>query len=158
MTLQPASAPPQPPPAEMQGASPLTEARKGAERGNGVPPPRSRPPRWSRRNRVLLVAALFVLLVGGAGAAWFLIPGLHSSRPDLVLHTVKRENIVQTIVEKGEIQSADNHDIICKVNHEALANNSKTNIKELIADGTIVKKGDKLMVLDSAKLEDLLRT
>src|SRR5262245_59181120 len=158
MTLQPASVPLQPSPAEMQGASPLTEARKGAERGNGVPPPRSRPaPRWYQRNRILLLTTL-VLLVGGVGAAWLLIPGLHSSRPDLVLHTVKRENIVQTIVEKGEIQSADNHDIINKVNHEALANNSKTNIKELIADGTTVKKGDTLMMLDSSKLEDLLRT
>src|SRR5215831_3031525 len=157
MTLQPASVPLQPSPAEMQEASPLTEARKGAERGNGVPPPRSRPaPRWYQRNRILLLTTL-VLLVGGVGAAWLLIPGLHSSRPDLVLHTVKRENIVQTIVEKGEIQSADNHDIINKVNHEALTK-GKTNIKKLIDDGTTVKKGDTLMLLDSSSLEDLLRT
>jgi len=158
MTLQPASAPPTSPPDETQGASPLTEVRKGGERTNGVPPTRSRPaPRWYQRNRILLLTSL-VLLVGGVGAAWLLIPGLHSSRPYLVLHTVKRENIVQTIVEKGELQSADNHDIINKVNHEALATNNKTNIKKVIDDGSIVKKGDTLIVLDSSKLEDLLRT
>jgi HlyD family secretion protein len=183
MTLQPASAPPQPSPAETQGASPLTEARKGTERGNGVSPLRARPaPRWSRRNRLLLVTGILVLLVGGIGAAWFLIPGLHPSRPDLVLHTVKREDIIQTIVERGELQSADNHDIYNRVNHEALAT-TKTNIKWVIDDGSYVKvadkfivrdpalavavgvpgalsvkKGDTLMLLDSAKLEDLLRT
>jgi multidrug efflux pump subunit AcrA (membrane-fusion protein) len=115
--------------------------------------PAARP---SRRGRWVFLAITMLLPTGG-GAAWLLIPGLHPARPDLVLHKVKHENLLQTIVERGEMQSADNRDIACQVNHEALCG-SKTTIKWVIEDGTKVKKGDKLLELDSAKLEDLKRT
>lgn len=138
MTLQPATAPPVPAP-----VMPRAKRRPHA--------------RWSPSTRAALAVSIVVVLVCVAGAGWkyLLAPG--RSRADLVVHVVERETLVQTIVERGEMQSADNNDIYNRVNHEALCN-SKTSIKWLIEDGKHVKKGDRLMVLDSSKLEDLLRT
>src|SRR4051794_23421320 len=111
MTSQPASALPTPPP---QG--PLAVPTK-----NGQSLRTHRPPaRWSPQKRLALTVTLLALLGSAGAASWklFLAPG--RDRPDLVLHTVKRESLVQTIVEKGETQSRDNHDVYCTVNHEAL--------------------------------------
>ncbi len=140
---------------EQQGtSSALPSPRKATERPGGLPA-RTGPP--AGRSRPLLLAAFALIAFLGAGAAWFILPGLRGARPDLVIHVVKRETLVQTIVERGEMSSAENYDIICLVNHEALAN-SKTSIKKLKEDGSFVEKGEVVMLLDSAKLEDLLRT
>src|SRR5258707_11233097 len=72
--------------------------------------------RWGTGTRLLLVLGTLLVVGSGAGAAWiFLFQGLHGQRPDLVLHTVKREKLRLTIVERGTLESADNHDVICLV-------------------------------------------
>src|SRR5438105_3530395 len=122
MTLQPASAPPNPPP---QG--PLAVPTK-----NGQSLRTHRPPaRWSPQKRFALSFTLLALLGSAGAASWKFFHDHGRDRPDLVLYTVKREMLVQTIIEKGEMQSANNHDIYCTVNHEALTG-SKTSIKWVI--------------------------
>src|SRR5205823_15009719 len=101
MTSQPASAPPTPPTPSPSPNSPVLSAGGPFRVPGGQR-------RGKRKRLVLLATVLF--LVAGVGAAKLLLPGLHPARSDLVLHTVKRETIVQAIVERGDIESADNHD------------------------------------------------
>ena len=79
-----------------------------------------------------------------------------SDRPDLLLHTVKLENLDLTVVERGTLESADNRDVICRVKAGSKGNYAST-IKWVIDDGTVVRKGQLIMALDSSSLEDLYR-
>jgi multidrug resistance efflux pump len=105
------------------------------------------------------------LVLIGAGAAvlagtilWFALKGKAGvDRPDLLLHTVKAEDLDLTVVERGNLESADNRDIICKVKAGSKGNYAST-IKWVIDDGTMVRRGQLLMTLDSSALEDQLRT
>src|SRR4051812_35681429 len=100
MTSQPASAPPTLPTPSPSPSSLVLSAGSPFRAPNGR--------RRGKRKRLVLLAAVGFLVVS-VGAAKLLLPGLHPSRPDLVLHTVKHETIVQAIVERGDIESADNH-------------------------------------------------
>jgi multidrug resistance efflux pump len=80
-----------------------------------------------------------------------------ADRPDLLLHTVKLENLDLTVVERGTLESADNRDVICHVKAGTKGNYAST-IKWVIDDGTLVKKGQLIMSLDSSLLEDNYRT
>src|SRR4051812_2388505 len=80
-----------------------------------------------------------------------------ADRPDLLLHTVKLENLDLTVVERGTLESADNRDIICHLKAGSKGNYAST-IKWVIDDGTLVKKGQLIMVLDSSSLEDQYRS
>ena len=77
-------------------------------------------------------------------------------RPDLLLHTVKNEDIDLTVVERGTVESADNRDIICKVKAGSKGSYATT-IKWVIDDGTQVRRGQPIMILDSSSLEDQFR-
>lgn len=79
-----------------------------------------------------------------------------TDRPDLLLHTVKLENLDLTVVERGTLESAFNHDVICHVKQGSKGNYAST-IKWVIDDGTLVKKGQLIMALDSSSLEDSYR-
>lgn len=73
-----------------------------------------------------------------------------------MLHTVKHEDLDLTVIERGALESADNRDIICKVKAGSKGNYATT-IKWVIDDGTPVKKGQAIMILDSSALEDQFR-
>lgn len=107
---------------------------------------------------------LTLVLLGGAaalvvtaGLLFFWTRESKTDRPDLLLHTVKTENLDLTVVERGTLESADNRDIICRVKAGSKGNYAST-IKWVIDDGTVVRKGQLLMVLDSSSLEDQYRT
>lgn len=73
-------------------------------------------------------------------------------RADVILHTVKREQLFVTVTEKGTLESAKNRDIVCRV--RAGNKGYATTINEVIPDGTRVKRGQKLMTLDDSALKD----
>ncbi len=73
-------------------------------------------------------------------------------RPDVILHTVKKEELRVTVIEKGTLESADSREMVCKV--RAGSKGFATTIKEVIDDGTRVKPGQLLMVLDDSALKD----
>jgi HlyD family secretion protein len=99
--------------------------------------------------------------VGGAVLATAILlysftGGSKQNHPDLLLHTVKLEDLDLTVVERGAVEAAENADIVCKVKAGSKGNYAST-IKWVIDDGTIVSKGQPIMTLDSSSLEDQFR-
>jgi HlyD family secretion protein len=112
--------------------------------------PRTPPRPAARSSNIWLIAGLAVLLVTGLGAA-ILLPGFKNGRTDLILHKVKRETLHLTIVERGQLESANNRDIICRVRAGDKAN--ATVIKWVVDDGSYVKAGQEVVRLDASGLE-----
>jgi len=104
---------------------------------------------------VVAGGALAILVT--AGLLYAFTGKSKADRPDLLLHTVKRENLDLTVIERGTLESALNHDVICHVKAGSKGNYAST-IKWVIDDGTLVKKGQLIMTLDSSLLEDNYRT
>ena len=107
-----------------------------------------------RRGRgwLLTAVALFALLLLGGGVYAFLYLRPPAARPDVLLHTVKKETLSVTVTEKGTLESAENKDVICEV--KAGNKGFATTINRVIDDGSLVKKGQLLMVLDDSALQD----
>jgi multidrug efflux pump subunit AcrA (membrane-fusion protein) len=108
-----------------------------------------------------------VVLAGGAiallpalGSA-LNIPGLSgmfaTKRPDLITHKAKREYLQVTVVERGTLESAENKDVVCRVKAGSRGTYATT-IRWVIDDGTLVKKGQKLIELDDSALQEQKRT
>ncbi|HEY2156154.1 MAG TPA: efflux RND transporter periplasmic adaptor subunit [Isosphaeraceae bacterium] len=98
-----------------------------------------------------------VLAVGGAVVAG--VPSLNkpfrelfatSTREILVSAPLKKGTLVVTINEKGNLESAKNEDVLCEVE-------GSTTIIFILAEGSKVKKGEKVCELDSATLNDNLK-
>src|SRR5262245_32813423 len=102
------------------GESNGSPAAKTAASPNGAPghkPSGSSRPR-GRKSRARLLVVLAVLAVLGVGA-WlaygYITRTFGAPRTDLVTHTVRREKIQVTIVERGALESQNNNDITCRV-------------------------------------------
>ena len=94
-----------------------------------------------------------VLLLGAsATAGWWFFLRPAPVRADVLLHTVKREPLIVTVAEKGTLESADNNDITCRV--RAGTKGFASTINWVIDDGTRVKPGQLLMILDDSALKD----
>lgn len=78
-----------------------------------------------------------------------------SKRYNGLVETVKKEKLVIRIVERGELESAFNSDVICRV--KAGSRKSPILIKSVIDDGTIVEKDQVLVQLDTSVIEDELK-
>ncbi len=105
----------------------------------------------------MIAGGVLVLALAGGLSYYFFGGQSNTDRPDLLLHTVKRESLDLTVVERGTAESADNRDIICKVKAGSKGSYAST-IKWVIDDGSQVRRGQLLMVLDSSSLEDQHRT
>ncbi len=93
------------------------------------------------------------MLIGALGVAgWWFFLRPAPVRADVLLHTVKREPLIVSVTEKGTLESADNRDIICKV--RAGTKGFASSINWVIDDGTRVKPGELLMLLDDSALKD----
>jgi multidrug efflux pump subunit AcrA (membrane-fusion protein) len=80
-----------------------------------------------------------------------------SARTDLILHKVNYGRLELTIVERGALESANNHDIVCRVKAKSQQTQNSTTIKSLVEEGTHVKKGDLLVDLDDSGLIEQLK-
>lgn len=101
------------------------------------------------------MAGLLLLLLVGPLIAWRL--DLFGGRPRYtgLLETVTLQKLVMRVVERGELEAAENADILSRVKFVSTA--GKGTIQHVVDDGSIVKKGDVLVRLDSTTLEnDLL--
>jgi multidrug efflux pump subunit AcrA (membrane-fusion protein) len=152
-------APPPPTPSNSQPPGP-SPALAGLPSLNGSPTPEhpeigDGPARKFPTYLVLGGGALAIVVT--AVLLYYFTGRSKTDRPDLLLHTVKAENLDLTVVERGTLESADNRDIICHVKQGAKGNYAST-IKWVIDDGTLVKKGQLIMSLDSSLLEDNYRT
>ena len=102
---------------------------------------------WKGRIVWLLVA--IVVLAAGAWGVKSLMQGLFSSaeQDHIVTHRLTRSELLVTVTEPGNVESAANIDVKAHVA-------GGSTILWIIADGTEVKKGDLLVRLESSALED----
>jgi len=121
--------------------------------------PKALPSKSARRKAptVLVVAGLLTLATLAVGGGYLLTANPPSARADLILHTVTRQPLSLTVVERGTLESAENKDVICKVKSRSASVPAST-IKWVIDDGTQVSKDQIVMELDSSALEDQLRS
>src|SRR5690606_30530853 len=73
---------------------------------------------------------------------------------ELILQPVSRGRFDHIVLEQGEIESSSNTEIICEVESRGGAG---TAILWVIDEGSRVKKGEKLVELDSSQLETELK-
>jgi multidrug efflux pump subunit AcrA (membrane-fusion protein) len=104
-----------------------------------------------------LAIAVLVLAGGGATAYVVVAKPFQNSRTDLILHRVKYGRLELTIVERGALESANNHEIVCRVKAKSQQSQNSTTIKSLVDEGTHVKKGDLLIDLDDSGLIEQLK-
>ena len=99
-----------------------------------------------------VVALITLGLVLGAGALgwsrWF---DQGADVVNVTTHEVQRDDLLVTVTEDGNVESAANVDIRCQVA-------GGSSILWIVEDGKTVKKGDKLVELDSATLVDQINT
>lgn len=103
---------------------------------------------------IWVVLGIFALaLVGGGVYAsnQFRSPGDPALTGEFKTHEVKKGNLVVTVTESGNLESAVNVDLKCEVE-------GGTTILEIATDGTQAKKGDVLITLDSSGIEEKIDT
>jgi multidrug efflux pump subunit AcrA (membrane-fusion protein) len=99
------------------------------------------------------LAILGILILGAtAVGGWLAFLRPAPARADVLLHTLKKEPLTVSVTEKGTLESANNRDIICKV--RAGAKGYASTINWVIDDGSRVKRGQLLMILDDSALRD----
>ncbi len=103
-------------------------------------------PLWPRRLAITL-ALLAVLTAASWGAARYVNTHRPSATRDMKTAAVLRGDLLVTMKEDGNLESAVNIDIKCEV-----AGGSA--ILWIVEDGQQVKKGEKLVELDSSALEE----
>ena len=97
-----------------------------------------------------LVAA--VALVALASAWWWWTRPVAGADDDkLVLHDVARQDFLFSVTERGEIESAGVTDVVSEVKAK---NTTGIAILRIVPEGTVVKKGDFLVELDSSALKE----
>jgi len=103
----------------------------------------------SRSMRRLAALALGLVLVGVAVYAGSLAfrSADDANRPSMLTHTVTRGQMLVTVTEDGNVESAKNVEIKCQVA-------GGTSILSIIKDGSHAKQGEKLVELDASQLDD----
>ena len=108
--------------------------------------------------RWLLMSVGLLLVVGLIFGAIYYQSVVQDNLPtNLEFKPVTRGMIVHTITEKGELEAARNTEVVCKVRSSGRGNTVASTIKWVIDDGSRVKKGDLLMLLDDAGIVDQIK-
>src|SRR5262249_48630352 len=113
MTLHPATAAPASSPEV--SVSPATGPQ--APSTNGSPSPGKLPQARRRGNstRALMILVAAAVVGGGGYLIYYLLRNNGPSRADILTHTVRLENLQMAITERGQLESAVNRDVICRV-------------------------------------------
>lgn len=109
----------------------------------------------TRRGGMLggLLALLLVVIVMGGTGYYFFFAGNDGIRPgQLITQVASRGPFDHIVLEQGEIESSSNTEIVCEVKARGSSMGGVA-ILWVIDEGTKVKKGDKLVELDSSELE-----
>ena len=102
-------------------------------------------------SRPLFLVGVMLPLLAGCGSSLF--GPLDSANPfaNASTYTVEKGELLVTVTEDGNVESASNIEIKCKVA-------GGSSILWIVEDGKEVKQGDKLVELDAASLEDQIAT
>jgi multidrug efflux pump subunit AcrA (membrane-fusion protein) len=108
------------------------------------------------------------LLVGIAvlvafAATWFWSDrdtnGWGDSGQELVFYEVSRGDLPIVVTERGYLESQEQTSITCKVeSYDRRSGSSGTTILSIVPNGSLVKKGDIIVELDSAQIRDLIES
>ncbi len=104
-------------------------------------PSRERTP-WISRLLVLLVVAAMIGGIGWAGWNWRLAAGTAS---DVLTATVARGDLVITVSDRGELESAQSVQVVCEVEGGG-------KLVSIVTEGKKVKKGDEVAHFDTDTL------
>jgi HlyD family secretion protein len=107
----------------------------------------ARQPATNRRRRVwLAVAGLALATLSTWAARDILWP---KPNDDVIVERAKLGVFVHNVVERGDVESSANVDVVCEVQSQ---NAEGVRILQVVPEGTLVKEGDFLVKLDDAKL------
>ncbi len=90
--------------------------------------------------------------IAGGGYYYYFNQNTDDLTADLITHPVKRGPFDHIVLEQGEIESSRNTELVCEVKSSS-GGGGGVSILWVIDEGTPVKKGDKLVELDSSQLE-----
>ncbi len=93
-------------------------------------------------------------MAAGSGAAWYFFFSGSTQLVDVVTHTVKKELLESTVVERGTLESSENSDIYCRVKARSQGSNAASSIRWVIDDGSYVKRGQTVVELDDSFLHE----
>jgi HlyD family secretion protein len=100
-----------------------------------------------------------ILAITATAIAVFFILRLAIREPFTGLtYKVQREILRVTIVERGNLESAENSDIVCRVKAKTQGGTIASTIKWVIDDGTQVKAGELIVDLDDSGFQEQLKT
>ena len=118
--------------------------------------PGVRTPTRQRKLGMVAGSGLSLVIVMAAGMWWS--GGLLGKAPFTgPTWTVRKETLKVSIVERGNLESAKNGDVICTVRSGTKGSTIATTIKWIIEPGVQVVKGDKLVELDSSGFVEQLK-
>ncbi len=139
---------------------------------------RSRKPRTHRLSPLALALGVLAAVAGGAGGqarpapqpAWpeglqrfHQLSGAERLRlltraglGDGITHKVAREVLTLTVTERGSLEAARSSDVVCTLKAPTKGGIAST-VRWVIDDGSSVKKGDKVVELDSSGLQEQLK-
>ena len=103
--------------------------------------------------KVIALLAIGTAVCGSAGYAWWQSKGsglYAGAESEPMLHEVVSGPFDHIVLEQGEIESSKNNEVKCEVKGRGT---SGTPILNVVLEGTLVKKGDKLCQLDSSALD-----
>lgn len=98
----------------------------------------------------LLVCLILLGVIGAVGYKFVYDTGSRVDLKDLITQTVNRGPFDHIVLEQGEIESSSNTEVLCEVKSRG---GGGVAILWVIDEGARVKKGDKLVELDSSELE-----
>ena len=98
----------------------------------------------------LIICLCFIVVIGGAGYVVLNKSGTSVDPDALITQVAKRGPFDHIVLEQGEVESSSNTEIVCGVKSRG---SGGTAILWVIEEGARVKKGEKLVELDSAELE-----
>ena len=125
------------------GSAPRAKVLDGTRRDSGI-------------GRTLLVACLACSGLGLVGwAGWALAFDGPSTNAALIFYTVKRSDLPIQVTENGSLQSQKTTELRCEVENVG-RERSGTQILSIVPNGEYVKKGDLLVELDAALIQDRL--
>lgn len=97
--------------------------------------------------KFLLAGVLLAAIAGGVYGYAYLNGGHGNTTGGMLTHVVQPGDLLITVTEDGNLESANNVDIKCEVA-------GGSTILWIVKDGKLVEKGEELARLDSSQLED----
>lgn len=104
-----------------------------------------------RRGYALWVVLALIALAGVAGWSYWSQSNARPADYKIVLHDVARDDFSLTVTERGEVESAGVTEVVSEVKAK---NTPGLSILRIVPEGTVVKKGDFLVELDSSALRE----